>query len=409
MRDDTVTKRKPNSTTKNDATRFSKPDVLRPGDRVEGQHQPHRHDDGERAEHHPLHLDVAIEPSGSGLGAGLLRAHVLDAALERIDDRRHRLHQRDQAGHGDGARAHRADVVLPHLSGRHVADRDRARIERIGEPFAEELDRRHQHQPGEHAAGEDRSGDLRADDVADAEILAGDFRAERRARQPCRLVERALLPHLRGGHQERVGAAESEAPEHAAGERAALFSRDQHVGAGRPFRIQQVAVFLDDELPAQRNHEQHADPPADERQQEDARVFERKAHEDQRRQREDGAGGDRLAGRPGGLHDVVLEDRRLAEGAQEADAQDRDGDGGGDRQAGAQADIDRDGAEDDPEDRAEEHGLERELRLIGPSRDCTAETRREARSNSSWDSFASAFDAFATHHLRQRCPVRSGR
>ena len=299
-----------------------------------------------------------------GVRAGLLRADVLHAASQRVDDRRHRLHQRDQAGHGDGAGAHRADVAFPHLPRRHVANRNGAGIERVGEPFAEELDRRHQHQPREHAAGEDRAGDPRTDDVADAEILAGDLGAEGRAGQPRRLVERPLLPHLRGGHQERVGAAQAEAPEHAAGERPALFARHQHVGAGGPFRIQQVAVLLHDQLPAQRNHEQHADPAADQRQHEDARVLEGKAHEDQRRQREDRAGGDRFTRRPRRLDDVVLEDGRLAERAQQADAEDGDGDRRRNGQAGAQADVDRDRAEDDPEDRAEEHGLERELRHV---------------------------------------------
>ena len=157
------------------------------------------------------------------------------------------------------------------------ADRNGARIQRIGEPFAEELDRRHQHQPREHAAGEDRPGDLRADDVADAEILAGDLRAEGRAGQPGRLVQRPLLPDLRGGHQERVDAAEAEAPEHAAGKRPALFTGDQHVRAGGAFGIEQVAVLLDDQLPPQRDHEQHADPAADQRQHEDARVLERES------------------------------------------------------------------------------------------------------------------------------------
>ena len=237
MRDDTVTKRKPNSTTKNDAIRFSNPDVRAPaiGLNVSISHIATMI--AERAEQHPLHRrdrDRAVRPAASA-PACCARTSLMPL-LQRVDDRRHRLHQRDQAGHRDGAGAHRADVVLPHLSGRHVADRNRARIERVGQPFAEELDRRHQHQPREDAAGEDRPGDLRADDVADAEVLAGDLRAERRARQPRRLVERPLLPHLRGRHQEGVGAAEAEAPEHAAGERSAFLARDQHVGAGGAFR-----------------------------------------------------------------------------------------------------------------------------------------------------------------------------
>ena len=49
-------------------------------------------------------------------------------------------------------------------------------------------------------------------------------------------------------------------------------------------------MLLDDELAAQRNHEQHAQPSADQRQKENAPVFaEREAQENQRGQREDHA------------------------------------------------------------------------------------------------------------------------
>ena len=81
---------------------------------------------------------------------------------------------------------------------------------------------------------------------------------------------RALLPDLRGGHQERVDAAQPQTPEYAARKRSALLARDEHVGARGTFGIEKVAVLLDDELAAERNHEQHADPSADERQQKDA-------------------------------------------------------------------------------------------------------------------------------------------
>ena len=80
-------------------------------------------------------------------------------------------------------------------------------------------------------------------------------------------------------------------------------------------------MFLHNELAAQRNHEQHAQPSADEGEHEDARVFEIEAEKNQRRQREDDAGGDGLAGIAGGLHDVVLKNRSTAEGAQNADGQ----------------------------------------------------------------------------------------
>ena len=133
MRDDTVTKRNPKITTKSDAIRFSKPDVRAPAIGLNVSISHIEHDDAERAEDDPLHGDITVEPAAAGLlAAGLLRADVLDAAPQRVDDRRHRLDQRDEPGHGDGAGAHRADVAFPHLARRHRADRDGARIERFG-------------------------------------------------------------------------------------------------------------------------------------------------------------------------------------------------------------------------------------------------------------------------------------
>ena len=67
-------------------------------------------------------------------------------------------------------------------------------------------------------------------------------------------------------------------------------------------------MLLDDQLSAQRNHEEHAEPAADQSEQKDARVFEREAEEDQRWKRENHAARDGLAGGAGGLHDVVFED-----------------------------------------------------------------------------------------------------
>ena len=109
-------------------------------------------------------------------------------------------------------------------------------------------------------------------------------------------------------------------------------------------------MLLDDELAAQGNHEEHAEPSADEGEHEDARVFKIEAEKDQRGQREDDAGGDGLAGVAGGLDDVVFKDRSAAKGAQNADGEHRDGNGGGDGEAGAKSHIDRDCAKDDAED-----------------------------------------------------------
>ena len=180
--------------------------------------------------------------------------------------------------------------------------------------------------------------------------------------------------------EERVEAAEAEAEKDAAGQRAAFFAGDQHVGAGGAFGVRQRAVLLHNELAAQRNHEQHAEPAADQRQHEDARVLEIEAEKDQRRQREDDARGDGLAGVAGGLDDVVLKNRGAAEGAQDADGEHRDGDRGGDGEAGAQAHVDGDGAEDEAEEAAQQNGAKRELGRISDRREQRAETRALAAS-----------------------------
>ena len=164
-----------------------------------------------------------------------------------------------------------------------------------------------------------------------------------------------------------VEAAQAEAEKDAAGERAAFFAGDEHVGAGSAFGIRQRAVLLHDELAAQGNHEQNAEPAADEGEHEDARVFEIEAEKDESRQREDDARGDGLPGVAGGLDDVVFEDGGAAKCAQDADGKNRDGNGCGDGKPGAKADIDRDGAEDEAEEASRGAGAEGELRadLVG--------------------------------------------
>ena len=94
------------------------------------------------------------------------------------------------------------------------------------------------------------------------------------------------------------------------------------------------------------------------------------AQEDQRRDREDDAAGDRFAGRSDRLHDVVLEDRRSAEPFEHRDREHRDRNRRADRQARAQPEIDRRGAEEQSEERADDDRLERELggRFATPAR-----------------------------------------
>ena len=124
--------------------------------------------------------------------------------------------------------------------------------------------------------------------------------------------------------EKSVEAAQAEAEKDAAGKGPSAFTGNQHLGAGRAFGILQILVFLHNQLASQRNHEKYAQPAADQRQAEDARIFEIESQEDQRGQRENNSGGDGLARIAGGLNNVVLKDGGAAEGAQNADGKYRD-------------------------------------------------------------------------------------
>ena len=112
-----------------------------------------------------------------------------------------------------------------------------------------------------------------------------------------------------------------------------MFAGQQDIRAGSAFGVGEPAVLLDDQLSPQRNHEEDAQQAAQQRQQKDARVFQVEAEKDQRRQGEDDAGGDRLAGVAGGLDNIIFQDRSAAEGAQDADRKHGDGNGRPNRQA----------------------------------------------------------------------------
>ena len=226
---------------------------------------------------------------------------------------------------------------------------------------AEETNGRHQHQPRKNASGKENAGDARADDVADSEIFGRDIGAERRSGQPLGVVHRRIPPGADRIHQHGVQAAEPQSPKNAAGERASAITRHKHVSASRAFRVEQIAVLFDDELAAQRNHEEHAQPSADQRQKKYAPVFQRKPQKNQRRQGENDAAGDRFTGGAGRLHDIVFKDGDFAEGAQDADRKHRDGNGCRYCKSCAQPHIDGDCAEKKAGNNAGQDGAQGEF------------------------------------------------
>ena len=142
---------------------------------------------------------------------------------------------------------------------------------------AEEVDGRHEDEPGEDAAGEHDGGDADADDVADAEVLGcASARMAAPLRRCCGPRSKSRLG-VAGQRREEVfvleegvEAAEAEAKEDARCEAAAAFAGDEDIGAGSAFGVDEVVVLFDDELAAKRDHEEDAEPAAEEREGEDA-------------------------------------------------------------------------------------------------------------------------------------------
>jgi hypothetical protein len=120
-------------------------------------------------------------------------------------------------------------------------------------------------------------------------------------------------------------------------------------------------VFFDDELAAEGNHEEDAEPSTEEGEGEDAGGFEIEAEEDERREGKDDSGGDGLSCVSCGLDNVVFEDACFAEGSEDGDGEDGDGDTGSHGKARAETDIDSDGTEEDAEESSEDESSCSEL------------------------------------------------
>ena len=122
--------------------------------------------------------------------------------------------------------------------------------------------------------------------------------------------------------------------------------------------------ILDDHRAPQRHREQHAEQPAETGNGQHPRITEvvPVTEDDQRRDGEDDAGGDRGTGRGAGLHDVVLEDGAATEQAQHAHGHDCGRDRGRDRQAREQAEIGIGRGQDHREDDRQQHRTEGQLR-----------------------------------------------
>ena len=303
---------------------------------MKGEQHPHHGDDNDGTDNDPTHGHIALDAAGSG-GVPTFRANVFQAGAQSGNDGGQGAQQRDQAGGSDSTRTHGANVAAPNIVGSHLRNGNCGWIDRrIASHLPVKLDSGHHHQPGNDAAGEENAGDPRADDVADPEIFRSDIHAKACTGEPAWAPFGLFRPREDGFHQEGVDAAEAESPEDASGKGAATLARYEHVGAGRAFGKRQVAVFFHDKLAAQRNHEEYAEPSAEKRKRKNTPEgeFGAEAEKDQRGNGEHHTGGERFSRGAGGLHDVVFEDSRAAERAQDADGENGDGNRGGDGEAG---------------------------------------------------------------------------
>src|SRR5215472_5085134 len=329
------------------------------------QQREHQEDDHGGAGNDPAHGYVALNAAGGiRTWVRFLCANVLEAGSQGGNDRGHGANQGNQSGGGHGSRGHWADVLAPHVVGGHQRNGNCGRIDRrVSRELPKELNRRHHQQPGDHAAREKNSRHFRTDDVAHSQVFRGNRGAERSSREPAGAHFRLAGPRLHGVHQEGIHAAETKSPKHASGKRASALPGHQNVGASRAFGKGQVAVLFDDQLAPQRDHEQDAEPASQQRQGENPPEgkFRAEAQKNQRRQREHYARGKRFSRGTGGLHDVVFEDGRAAERAQDADREHRDGNRSRNREPRAQADIHADRAKQQAKQRTKDHRADGEF------------------------------------------------
>ncbi len=232
---------------------------------MEGEQHPHHGDDDDGADDDPAHGHVAIDAAGSG-GAAAFRANVFQSGAQSGNDGGHGAQQGDQTRGSDSTCAHRADIAPPDIVGGHLGNGNCRWIDRrVTCDLPVKLDGGHHHQPGNDAASEEDASYVRADDVADSKIFRSDSETEGCAGKPAWAIFRLRGPRLHGVHQEGVDAAEAESPEDASGERAAALAGDKHVRACGALWKNQVAVFFHDELATQGDHEEDAEPSAEQR------------------------------------------------------------------------------------------------------------------------------------------------
>ena len=203
----------------------------------------------ERSQIEPLH------------GGGRSGGDVPDAEPKRLDHRRDRLDERDDAARRHCPGSDVADVAVPDLPRGHVADQHLGLgIQRFRHARSPDVDERDDDEPRERRSGDHDRGDPDAEDVADAD------QGRRNADRELRLERQDDLEGA-DDELETVGDqleehTDAEAQKHAAGLTSAALRRDQDLGAGQPLRVGQLAVLALDQVAPERDHREHAEQTA---------------------------------------------------------------------------------------------------------------------------------------------------
>ena len=354
-------------------------------------------------------IEVGARRRGSGHRLAAPRPPVGKTAGDAAGDHRQGADEADDATDRHCAGADVENVGAANVVWAHGRDRHRSRRDRSGRRASEEVDRRDEDEVGEDAAGGHGRGDPRADDVADAEQLRRDLRRQGAGRQG-RAEDRLgrVLPQLERLHGKLVEDPGPKAGEDrprsrsgglnvfgrigaGAAERPLLIGRPglEHLGAGRALGIFEDAVLLNDEGPAQRDHHQDSKQSAQQRHQHHPADLQVETEDHDRRHGDADAKGDALAGRTGGLNDVVLEhggrpQPEASENAEQGDGDDGDGDRGADRQPDFQHQVERRGAEDDPQQHADDERRRGQFAQGNGRRNQGAKGPRRRRWRSGW-------------------------
>ena len=142
MREETVTNKNSKHYDQERRSQIGKQAGLRAGNGLEGEEQEHQHDQQNRSTNDDGHGEVAIRTFFSSSGSARF-ADGGNAFAKCTPDGRQGAKQGEDSGCGDCACSHGANVGGPQITGRHLRNGLRARIDRSREMRSEKVDGGH--------------------------------------------------------------------------------------------------------------------------------------------------------------------------------------------------------------------------------------------------------------------------